>query len=204
MNREIGFFDVDCRELNAAGTGLGYRPRVEPIVPALEKLYARARELDAPEVFTTCCSGRMLREASLSEVLFVPMDPAQSGWTARVPAHRLFYLEKATCGVPAENYKQRTFDAFRYNRNAPRLFELLGARRWVVFGNGFDLCVNTTVRGLLGCGLAVHLIADVTVAAARGYDDCGTEENRRRVLEDLAGLGATVGTLAEFLEAGRP
>ena len=204
MSQAIGFFDVDCRELDAAGTGLGYRPRVEPLISSLEQLYARARELGAPEVFTTCCSGRMLREGSLPDVLFVPRDPERREWEERVGGHRIFYLDKATCGIPGEKYKQKTFDAFLYNRNAPRLFELLGIKRWIVFGNGFDLCVNTTIRGLLGCGLTVHLIADVTVASAKGYDDCGTEENRRRVLDQLAGLGATVGTLRDFLEADPP
>jgi hypothetical protein len=41
----FGFFDADCRELAADGRGLAYRPRVRPIIPQLECLYALAGAL---------------------------------------------------------------------------------------------------------------------------------------------------------------
>lgn len=204
MDSELGFFDSDCLELNNSGTGLGFRPRVEPLIPSLKDIYACAERRGSRLVFTTCCSGRMLREGSLPDVLFVPMDPARREWAKGIGTLRLINLEKTTCGIPSENYKQSTFDAFRYNRNAPELFRLLAVPKWVVFGNGFDLCVNTAAGGLLALGLKVHLLADVTVASAKGYDDNGTEANRQRVLDSLARRGATIGTLKEFLASQKP
>lgn len=204
MNDRPGFFDVDCRELDTAGTGLGFRPRVEPLAATLNRLYAFIHERGTPLLFTTCCSGRPLVPGAPPDVLFVPRAAESREWLAHVGEHRRFYLEKRHCGNPQANYCEQAFDVFRHNANVVSLLKRLNVPRWVVFGNGFDFCVHSTARGLLRHGFQVHLLTDVMIAAARGYGEygeSGTEANRRRILDELAAQGATLGTLQELLES---
>jgi nicotinamidase-related amidase len=199
MKANIGFFDVDCCEANEDFTRLQFRPRVEPVAAKIRRLHALAGDRDIAMIFTTCCSGRMLQAGTLPDILYVPCDPCNDGWRDRVSDHRLFFLQKFTCNIPGENFRQQAFDAFRHNGNASTLLDLLGIKRWVVFGNGFDLCVRSASLGILKSGRAVHLLTDVTVPSDRGYGQCGTEENHQQVIAELVRLGATTGTLEELL-----
>ncbi|MCE5328351.1 MAG: hypothetical protein LLG01_18270 [Planctomycetaceae bacterium] len=198
MKRRFVFFDVDCRELADAGDGLQFRPRVKPLAGALESLYALARRLEAPLVFTTCCSGRMLAADSLGDVLLVPLDAGDQQWRRRLDSAALICLSKKTYHEPAKNYACRAFDMFADNANATALAQALDAGEWIVFGNGFDLCVNAAVRGLLAAGQKVRIVTDVTVASAKGYGRCGTEENRSEILDDFATRGVRLCTLDEL------
>lgn len=195
MNNTFGFFDVDSRELDEQGRGLTYRPRVWPIAPQLERVYALIERKQFPLVFTTCCSGRMLTaERGLPGTLQVPLEAADSAWRARVGEHRRFYLAKRTHGNPQQNLACRTFDMFQHNPNAAPLFRELKVGGWVVFGNGFDLCVNSAVRGLLKLGLPVTLLEDV-----RASSGSGTPESERETIAALRALGANVTTLRQFM-----
>jgi len=158
MTHRFSFFDVDSRELDESARTLGYRPRVLPIVPKLERLYSLADTKGWPLVFTTCCSGRMLSPKNLPDVLFIPLDASDTSWCAAVGKHRRFYLAKRTCGDPKLNYDARTFDMFQHNANARRLLQSLDVETWVVFGNGFDLCVNAAANGILNAGLPLILL----------------------------------------------
>ena len=205
----FGLFDVDSRELNAAGNGLQFRPRVEPLIDRLNRLYALSEQRRAPLVFTTCCSGRMLRPDSLSEVLFVPLDAGQRQWQARLHAHRLFCVEKKTRHDASANFTCRAYDMFQDNGNAAHLVRALDVGEWVVFGNGFDLCITSAVQGLLGAGQKVCLLSDVYVRGARGYYvptahgqvECGTPENLARIISEFQHLGVRMATLEQFLAA---
>lgn len=193
----LGFFDVDSRELNASGDGLSFRERVAPIEPQLQRLYSLAEARRAPLVFTACCSGRMLRPDSLPQVLQVPIDASQRQWEPRLSAHRLFYLEK-----------NRDYNTFNYNRNAARLLQALNVEEWVVFGNGFDMCIDTGVRGMLAAGQKVCFLSDVYVRGAPGYVvttpkgtfHTATPENKARILADFQELGVRLLTLEQFLK----
>ena len=103
MSHRLGFFDVDCLELNEAGDGLGFRPRVEPLADRLRRLYDCAENHGFPLVFTTCCSGRMPAPDDLPDVLFVPLDGAEREWERQVNGHRVFHLQKKTYGEPRKN-----------------------------------------------------------------------------------------------------
>jgi nicotinamidase-related amidase len=206
--RPFGLFDVDSRELNKAGNALGFRPRVEPLLDRLKRLYALAEEHSAPLVFTTCCSGRMLRPDSLAEVLFVPLDAAQREWAERLGEHRLFCVQKKTYTPDTQlNFSCRAYDMFQDNGNAARLVQALNVDEWIVFGNGFDLCINSAVHGLLAARQKVCLLSDVWATASRGYYvstphgqmECGTPENQARILAEFRQLGVRMATLEEFL-----
>jgi nicotinamidase-related amidase len=206
--RPFGFFDVDSRELNKAGNALGFRPRVEPLVDRLKRLYALAEQRSAPLVFTTCCSGRVLGPDSLAEVLFVPLDAAQREWAERLGEHRLFCVQKKTYTPDTQlNFSCRAYDMFQDNGNAARLVQALNVGEWIVFGNGFDLCINSAVHGLLAAGQKVCLLSDVWVTASRGYYvstprgqmECGTPQNQARILAEFRQLGVRMATLEEFL-----
>jgi nicotinamidase-related amidase len=192
----FGLFDVDCRELNRSGDGLDFRPRVAPLVDRLKQLYAAAERRRAPLVFTTCCSGRKLRLDSVPGVVFVPLDAAQRQWEAQVPAQRLFHLEK-----------DGSYEMFKHNGNAVRLVQSLNVGEWIIFGNGFDLCIDSDVRALLAAGQKVCLLSDVYARSAGGYFvptsrgrfETATAENEARILAEFRRLGVRSATLAEFL-----
>jgi nicotinamidase-related amidase len=189
MNR-FGLFDVDSWELNEIGDGLSARPRVAPIVPKLKHLHAWATAYDYPVVFTTCCSGRMISPDGLPDILHVPLTPPLPA----LEGYRQFYLAKKAYGDPKINFAQCAFDMFRDNDNAAHLLRALNVETWVVFGNGFDLCVNSAARGILNASLPVILLEDVRVSSANG-----TPASEQETLRQLRSLGARVMTLEQFM-----
>lgn len=198
MTRPFALFDVDCQELNDAGDGLSLRPRVEPLAPQIARLYDLADRADCPVVFTTCCSGRMLAPRDVPGVVFVPLaGDGAADWQSQLDARR-FYLQKKTYHDPQLNYACQAFDMFADNGNAARLVRALNAEQWIVFGNGFDLCVNAAATGLLDAGSNVLLVTDVAVPTATGYGRCGTPENRDRILAALQARGARLVELADL------
>ena len=203
----FALFDVDSRELNPAGNGFSFRQRVEPLAPQLKRLYALADKHSAPLVFTVCCSGRMLEPRSLPNVLVVPLDAADRRWEAKRAQYRLFNVEKKTYKEPGSNFTCAAYDMFKDNGNAAHLIKSLNVGEWVVFGNGFDLCINAAVRGLLAAGQKVCLLSDVYVQGARGYFvptadggqiELGTPENLARVLAEFQQHGVRSLTLDQF------
>lgn len=201
MNKKIGFFDVDCRELSADGINLVFRPRVNPIADKLDTLYTMASKSQIPFIFTTCCSGKMLHDDSREDIVFVPIDKSLSLWKEKVHSCHLFYIQKKAFGDPKMNFSCRAYDVFNGNENALELLRELDVQEWVVFGNGFDLCVNSVAKNILKAGYKVTLISDIMIPSAKGYDNCGTEENRVAVFENLCAMGARKLTLDEFFDA---
>jgi nicotinamidase-related amidase len=194
MGAGFGFFDADCRELDELGDGLAYRPRVRPLAAKLERLYILAERRGYPLVFTTCCSGRMPAPASWPQVCQVPLDGTDTGWRESVGRFRQFYLAKRTCGRPEGNLACRYFDMFLHNANAAALLRMLAVGTWVVFGNGFDLCVGSAARGILDAGQNLILLEDVRIASARA-----TMESEQATFDELARRGARRMTLEAFL-----
>jgi len=194
MAHRFGLYDVDSRELDESGRNLAFRPRVGPIVPQLERLYTLAEEEHYPLVFTTCCSGRMASPGRLPNTGFVPMNVTEACWRAALPKCRRFYLAKPAFGHPNLNRACRAFDIFQHNANAPHLFRELDVGTWVVFGNGFDLCVGSAARGLLQAGLKVVVLEDVRVSSADA-----TPQSELQTLHTLREQGARLMTLDSFL-----
>lgn len=193
---DLAFFDVDSLELASAGScDLCPRPRMEPVRPALETIHQLASQKGWAVVMTTCCSGRM-PDGGTEGLLYVPMGGQDRRWEATVGDHRRFYLAKPAFGSPAINLERHAFDVFEHNQNALRLIELLQARRWVVFGNGLDLCVDAVVTGLVSTGADVSVISDLLVSSATG-----TAQSRSAKIEEWEGLGVHTPVLAEILAA---
>ncbi len=194
MSVKYGFFDVDCLELNERGNGLGYRPRVSPIVPRLEKLYALAKSKGYPLVFTTCCSGQMLDDDSLEDVLVVPLETENEEWLSNLNQYEIFNMRKKAYGDPKLNASCRAFDMFQDNGNAVQLLKALDVDTWVLFGNGFDLCVGSAVKGILKAGLPLLLIEDLRISSAGG-----TPESECATLAAMKEMGANFIYYEEFL-----
>lgn len=204
MNRKLGFFDADSRELAQDGS-LDFRPRVRPIADKLNKLYSIVEKDHAVLVFNTCCSGKMLQPDSREDVLFVPLDTGIADWTEKIRDYRIFYLEKRKSFDPTADVRCNVFDAFSDNGNGAVLIKELGIEEWVVFGNGLDFCVDNAVKSLLKQGCKVTFLSDVMISSATGYGESGTEKSRKSTYEKWIGMGAAGQTLDRFLtlwEAG--
>ena len=207
----VGLFDSDC--LDAAGPdrllstvlpGFGIRPRMQPAADKLDALYAFAKQNDLTLVFSQCCSANTVRPDSHPDVLVVPLDGADQSWVERVQEYRLINLEKPHGGALNESFICRYFDAFQHNQNARHLFQLLDIPRWVLFGHGFDLCVDSAAKGIFAAGYDVHLLTDVLASSATGYGPYGTEESKQSILDYLKKIGVTTGTLTELLQEYAP
>lgn len=206
LNRRLALFDTDCLEVadensvrSAQLPGFGIRPRVQPLADKLDRLYAFARRHDLTMVFTQCCSARAVAPGAHPEVLVVPMDPADRGWMDRVDRFRLINIQKHSAAPLHESFICRHFDMFQHNANARRLLEILDIPRWVLFGHGFDLCVDSAVKGIVAAGYAAHVLTDVIASSAAGYGPYGTPESKRLILEYLVKIGVTTGELNAFL-----
>lgn len=200
MNKEIGLFDVDSRQLNKEGCGLEFKKRVLPIADKLDQLYDFAYKYDLPLVFTTCCSGNFLKKNSLDYVCYVPMDQADLSWVENMEDYRYFYIEKRHYGNPRINCENCAYDIFRHNANGMELFKKLGVKNWAIFGDGFDICVKTAGEHLLANGFKMIIIENA-ISSARG----GTPESKKIVIEKLKQKGAEAMTTDEFFRKyGRP
>lgn len=198
MNRKLGFFDADSRELADDGT-LDFRPRVRPIADKLNRLYEIVEKNNAVLVFNTCCSGKMLQIDSRKDVLFIPEDPDKTDWKEKIKDYKLFYLEKRKGFDPTADVLCNVFDPFSDNRNGALLIKELDINEWVVFGNGLDFCVDNAVKSLLKAGCKVTFLENVMISSATGYGNSGTEESRKSTYENWIRMGACKRTLEQFL-----
>lgn len=118
-----------------------------------------------------------------------------------IKCYRLINIEKYHAAPLQESFICRHFDAFQHNANAKQLFKLLDIPEWIVFGHGFDLCVDTSVKGLISTGYKVRLLTDVIASIATGYGPYGTEESKRSILGYLEKIGVATSTLLEVLRS---
>ncbi len=205
MNKTV-FFDVDCLEVwheKSAPTrpvfdGMGFRPRVEPIAERLNNLYRLIVLNDRPMFFCTCCSGNLPEKDFSQDMLFISRNEPITE-IDRFDDKKLIYVEKKTTGIPKQNYEQCCFDPFRHNHNLNHVIDKIGAERWVVFGNGFDLCVMSVIRGLIKQNKEVFFVHDLIVRGAKGYDNLGTEEYWLEAMEELNNCGVTLISYADLI-----
>jgi hypothetical protein len=206
LKRRVALFDSDCLEVAGEGSlrsrelpDFGIRARVQPLAGKLDRLYAFARRHDLITVFTHCCDARIVKPGAHPEVLVVPMDGSDGGWVQDVGRFRLINIQKHNAAPLRESFICRHFDMFQHNSNARRLLRILDIPQWVVFGHGFDLCVDSAVKGIVSAGYGVHVLTDVIASSATGYGPYGTEESKRSILEYLMKIGVTTGTLDAYL-----
>lgn len=197
--REIGFFDVDSREMDECGKELKLQDRMKPVAKKLNDLYDFAARFSLPFVFTTCCSGKFPETGSLDYVCRIPMDSNDSSWMKNAERYRYFYLQKKQYGNPRINSERCAYAFFKYNGNAMKLFKKLKMKKWVVFGNGFDLCVYHACLNLLKNGFKLVILEDAVVPAW-GRKPTGTKENKKRILKELEGLGAEIMNTETFFK----
>lgn len=200
MKRRLGFIDVDSRELGEDGVSLVFRPRVEPFAEIFNRIYDLVKSHQLPMVFSTCCSGRMPREDSLPNVLFIPINVASRGWRDKVGDYSMFYAEKLAFGSPQKNSEHEAYDCLKYNENTYDLFRLLNVEEWVIFGNGLDACVYNWAKKMLKAEFKLIVLTDALVSGAKGYGNNGTEENRIAVLSELRELGAKLMTTQMLID----
>jgi hypothetical protein len=208
LNHRIALFDSDCLEAASADScrskvlpGFGVRARMQPLMARLDMLYAFARKHDLTMVFTHCCSAAPVRPGTHRDVLIVPLDPSDHAWVNQVKRYRLINIEKRHEAPLQESFICRHFDAFQHNANARQLFRILDIPEWIVFGHGFDLCVDSSVKGIVSSGYKVRLLTDVIASSATGYGPYGTEESKRSILGYLKKIGVATSTLREFLRS---
>lgn len=206
LNRRIALFDSDCLEVAGPDSrrsrtlpDFGIRARMQPMAEKLDALYAFAGRHDLTMVFTHCCSARTVRPGEREDVVVVPRDESDRSWMDSVGDCRLINLEKHNAAPLHESFICRHFDAFQHNSNGRRLLKRLDIPRWIVFGHGFDLCVDSAVKGILSAGCQVHLLTDVMASSATGYGPYGTEESKEAILGYLVRIGVTTGSLESFL-----
>ena len=207
VNKSIAVFDSDCLEVANKKSvrskilpDFGFRERIQPIAEKLDKLYAFAEDNNIVMVFTHCCGAANIKPDNNSKVLVVPMDSSDQSWLEKVDDYRLFNIEKRHDGELHESFICRHFDAFQHNPNAALLIKKLNIPTWVVFGHGFDLCVDSSVKGIISSGYKVHLLTDMIASSASGYGPYGTEESKKSILEYLIKVGVTTGTIKDFLQ----
>lgn len=195
MSKSIGFFEVDGRELAQCGDCLDFVPRALRFQKKLEHLESHASKSGAPFVYTICCADRFLEPARQAASVVVPRDESATGWMAQLSGAKRIHLEKPReCGNYAMDDQLRVWDMFLHNPNAPRLFEQLGIRHWVVYGIGIDHCVSSAAKGLLQLGYDVTVLSDVIVPNAGGND-----ATKLAMLATLVERGARVQAYEDFV-----
>jgi nicotinamidase-related amidase len=195
ISSSTGFFEVDGRELANCGDCLAFVPRALRFQKRLEHLESRARHTGSPFVYTICCADRFLESDRQAESVVVPLDRTATAWIEQLPGAKRIHLEKPReCGDHAMDAKLLVWDMFLHNANAPRLFEALQVRHWVVYGIGIDHCVSSAAKGLLHLGYEVTVLSDVLVSNAGGND-----ATRSAMLTKLHELGARIKAYDEFL-----
>jgi len=210
LNRQIALFDSDC--LQPAGKGdvplpalpaFSVRERMQPKADRINALYALARRHDLTVLFTQCCSAPLVADDDPAGTLLVPLDGKERGWQEKVAQARLINLRKPSglgVGNTTNSFICRYFDAFQHNANAKALLGALNVPIFVLFGHGFDLCVDSAAKGLLAAGHRVHFLTDVSAPSASGYGPYGTEESGRSILDYLVKIGVTTGSSEAFVQ----
>lgn len=193
---KTAFFDVDTQIDFLLPAGALYAPGAERLLPALAKLNRWAAAHGIPVVSDVdaheeddrefrdwpphCVAGtlgqRKPPELLLERQAVVPWRPAAFS----IEGARQIVVEKETLDV---------FD----NPNLPRLLELLGADRYVVYGVVTEHCVRCAAFGLLRTGKRVELVVDAiqpldAAAAARTLEEFAAAPNARlTTVAEIAG-----------------
>jgi hypothetical protein len=210
LNRQIAFFDSDCLEPVGEGgfplpamPAFSVRERMRPKSDKIDALYAFAQRHDLTVLFTQCCSARLVTDDNPTGTLVVPLDGSDYEWKGKVDTLRHINIRKRSGLGERETTNSficRYFDAFQHNANVEALLELLDVPVFVIFGHGFDLCVDSSAKGLLAAGYKVHFLTDVSAPSASGYGPYGTVESGKAILDYLVKIGVTTGTSDEFFQ----
>jgi nicotinamidase/pyrazinamidase len=181
------FFDIDTQIDFLLPTGALYVPGAERLLPALARLNRWAAAHGVPVV-----SDMDAHEENDPEFRDWPPHCVAGTLGQQKPAELL--LERRAVvpwragefsieGARQIVVEKQTLDVFE-NPNLPRLLELLGADRYVVYGVVTEHCVRCAAMGLLGAGKRVELVTDAVQsldadAAARTLERFAAAPNAR-------------------------
>ena len=194
MNPSRAFFDVDTQMDFMLPSGSLYVRGAEEIIPNLQKLMTYAQTHGIP----------ILSSADAHP----PDDPSFAEWPPhcvvgtpgqqRIPETRLLDAcvvanqpgaFKSLSPWPAQVIiEKQEYDALT-NVNCNAILDVLGKRRYVVFGVATDYCVRGTVLGLLKRGCSVDLVTDAIRAI--------TEQRGQQAVAEMVSAGARLITRAE-------
>ena len=190
------FVDVDTQLDFLFPAGALYVPGAERIIPALGQLnrYAEAHRIpllstaDAhaendPEFAAWpphCVSGTLGQRKPAATLLQSRVVIPNRDISAVFDRANQYILEK------------QTIDVFE-TKTVRRVLDWLQADRFVVYGVATEICVISAVRGLLGPGKQVVVVADAIQALSR--------EKADQAFEEIRNLGGSIATMGEILAA---
>lgn len=189
-NSEVAFFDVDCLFWDDDSKSLTCKSgRVEPISDKIYALHDYAVNQKIPMLFTTCCSANMPDNDDMNSLgmLYIPLDSNEREWKNKINQTQSFYIAKKAFGNPKMNYDKKATNMFKDNKNLRILLDIMGIKKWVVFGDAFELCTLTAIQGLLSNGYQVTVLEDVISSS-----HSGSIEQRNQILSDLKKKGVIV------------
>jgi nicotinamidase/pyrazinamidase len=188
------FVDVDTQFDFLFPAGALYVSGAERIIPAIAQLNRYAQAHGIPVLSTA--------DAHTED------DPEFAAWPPHCVAGTLGQRKPAATlletrvAIPnneagadfdkADQYvvEKQTIDVFE-TKTIGRVLDALKADRFVVYGVVADICVISTVRGLLAPGKQVVVVSDAIEALSA--------EKAIQALEEIRSLGGSVATLAETL-----
>jgi len=208
MNQKIGFFDSDCltydpekKHKPSALKHFSYRERIAPHSDKINKIYEYAEKNNYYMIYTQCCGANPTPIDNDLDILVIPRDTTNKDWISKVKNHRIFNIEKIyESKTPSESFNCRHFDTFQHNSNADILLRMLDIETWIVFGHGLDLCVDTSIKGIINNGYKSILLTDVTKPSATGYGPYGTKESEKNILDYLVKIGVDLKKLNEIIK----
>jgi nicotinamidase/pyrazinamidase len=190
------FVDVDTQLDFLFPAGALYVPGAERIIPALVQLNQHAEARGIPLLSTADAHAE-----NDPEFAAWPPHCVAGALGQRKPAATLLesrvVIPNRDIKAPLDNASQyilekQTIDLFE-TKTARPVLDWLRADRFVVYGVVTEICVLSAVRGLLGPGKQVAVVADAIQAL--------NIDAAAQALEEIRSLGGAVVSLGEILAA---
>jgi hypothetical protein len=189
-----GFFDVCCIRPDPANLKFILAKPAEKIWDKLDNIHAKAKELNAPLLSTTCLGIQRvepnlsvqdtLKNEKANDKAFVSINASDEDVKYALTCHTIF-LERKGYPSPQENVNRHAEDVFLNNTNAAKIVRELGNRHWFVFGRGFQYCGEAAALGLLALGKKVTVIEDMVIEAGGEWSQLKTFQKTKDYLQSL-------------------
>jgi nicotinamidase/pyrazinamidase len=190
------FVDVDTQFDFLFPAGALYVPGAERILPALGQLNRHAEAHGIRLLSTADAHAENDPEFATWPPHCVAGTLGQRKPTATLLENRVVIPNRDASGTfeSASQYivEKQTIDVFE-TKTVRRVLDWLRAERFVVYGVVTEVCVISTVRGLLAPGKQVLVVADAIQALSA--------EKAAQALQEIRGLGGAVVTMGEILAA---
>lgn len=190
------FVDVDTQLDFLFPAGALYVPGAERILPAIGQLNRYAEAQGIPVLSTADAHTENDPEFAAWPPHCVAGTLGQRKPAATLLGNRVV-IPNRDAGADFDSASQyivekQTIDVFE-TKTMRRVLDWLRADRFVVYGVVTEICVISAVRGLLGPGKQVVVIADAIQALSA--------EKAARALEEFRSLGGSIATMGELVSA---